>query len=434
VPRPRPARRPVGQRPADGRDPRAAPRGRQPRGLRELAEYSLATRWRAIPPEVLEFLLELARVSKPAAEREFAELERFAEPVARLVGRRLLRRAPAQGAAAGVGGGTAAVLPDAARAGGPVHRGAPPVRRAHRRQPVGSRPTTRRAFLRRARPRRHAARRILPRPVRAAEEARRRVVWTSAWAASASPGRARCRSPTLVCNFRPPSATGRRLLTHYEVLTLFHEFGHGLPPLAHARGRAERGGHQRRALDAVELRASSWRTSRGATRCCRSSRRTSETGEPLPHDMLARLQASRTFQAGMQTVAPARVSRCSTSSCTPATRPPAPRIAETLAEVRETVSVLRRPSSNRFPHSFQHVFSGGYARAYYSYKWAEVLSADALRSVRGARRVRPGARRGASSRRSSSGAAAATRWKPFVEFRGRKPEIEPLLRQMGLAA
>jgi len=110
-----------------------------------------------------------------------------------------------------------------------------------------------------------------------------------------------------------------------------------------------------------------------------------------------------------------------------------PRIAEILAEVRAAVAVVRPPEFNRFPYSFQHVFSGGYAAGYYSYKWAEVLSADAFGAfeesgvfdVATARRFL----RSILERGGSRDAMEA-----FVEFRGRKPEIEPLLRQMGLAA
>jgi oligopeptidase A len=110
-----------------------------------------------------------------------------------------------------------------------------------------------------------------------------------------------------------------------------------------------------------------------------------------------------------------------------------PRVAETLAEVRDMVAVVRPPEFNRFPNSFQHVFSGGYAAGYYSYKWAEVLSADAFGAFEehGVFDVAT-ARRFLHSILERGGSRDAM--EAFVEFRGRKPEIEPLLRQMGLAA
>ena len=109
------------------------------------------------------------------------------------------------------------------------------------------------------------------------------------------------------------------------------------------------------------------------------------------------------------------------------------RIAETLARVRAEVAVVRPPEFNRFPQSFQHVFSGGYAAGYYSYKWAEVLSADAFGAFE-ERGVfdRATARRFLHAILERGGGRDAM--EAFVEFRGRKPAIEPLLRQMGLAA
>ena len=108
-------------------------------------------------------------------------------------------------------------------------------------------------------------------------------------------------------------------------------------------------------------------------------------------------------------------------------------MAETLAEVRDEVAVVRPPAFNRFPHSFQHVFSGGYAAGYYSYKWAEVLSADAFGAFEESGIFDPGtAHRFLQSMLERGGSRDAM--EAFVEFRGRKPELEPLLRQLGLAA
>ena len=182
----------------------------------------------------------------------------------------------------------------------------------------------------------------------------------------------------LVCNFSPPAGERPSLLTHYEVLTLFHEFGHGLHHLLTRVDMPSVAGINGVPWDAVELPSQFMENFAWRDEVLPLISAHVETGEALPHDMLARLQASRTFQAGMQTV---RQLEFALFDFPPARRVRArspPRIAETLAEVREAVSVVRPPEFNRFPHSFQHVFSGGYAAGYYSYKWAEVLSADAF--------------------------------------------------------
>jgi oligopeptidase A len=149
--------------------------------------------------------------------------------------------------------------------------------------------------------------------------------------------------------------------------------------------------------------------------------------------MLGRLQASRTFQAGMQTARQLEFALFDFRLHAEYVPGAAPRIVETLAEVREAVAVVRPPAFNRFPNSFQHVFSGGYAAGYYSYKWAEVLSADAFGAFEehGIFDVAV-ARRFASAILERGGSRDAM--EAFVEFRGREPRIEPLLRQMGLAA
>jgi oligopeptidase A len=158
-----------------------------------------------------------------------------------------------------------------------------------------------------------------------------------------------------------------------------------------------------------------------------------DTGEPLPADVLQRLQATRTFQAGMQTVRQLEFALFDFRLHAEYQAGSEPRIAETLNEVRDEVAVVRPPEFNRFAHGFQHVFSGGYAAGYYSYKWAEVLSADAFGAFEEQGIFDPSTARrflhAILERGGSRDAMAA-----FVEFRGREPTIEPLLRQLGLAA
>ena len=157
-----------------------------------------------------------------------------------------------------------------------------------------------------------------------------------------------------------------------------------------------------------------------------------ETGEPLPADKQAQLLGSRTFHAGPRDHAPARVR---------AVRfPPARRIRpgagrarrEILAEVRAEVGVFAVPEWNRFPHNFGHIFAGGYAAGYYSYKWAEVLAADAFAAFEEQgvfdRKV---AQRFLDSILSQGGSKKAL--DAFVDFRGRPPDVNALLSQQGLA-
>jgi oligopeptidase A len=158
-----------------------------------------------------------------------------------------------------------------------------------------------------------------------------------------------------------------------------------------------------------------------------------ETGKPLPADELKRLQGSRSFQAGMQTVRQLEFALFDLRMHAEYAPNKVNHIAQTLAEVRAQVAVVTPPPFNRFPQSFSHIFAGGYAAGYYSYKWAEVLSADAFsafeeqgifNSVTAQRFLNAILEKGGSRDAMEA----------FVEFRGRKPQIEPLLKQMGLAA
>ena len=158
-----------------------------------------------------------------------------------------------------------------------------------------------------------------------------------------------------------------------------------------------------------------------------------DTGEPLPVEMLGRLQQTRTFQAGMHMVRQLEFALFDFRLHAEYVPGVPPRVDETLDEVRREVAVVQPPAFNRFAHGFQHIFSGGYAAGYYSYKWAEVLSADAFGAFEENGIFDPAtARRFLSSILERGGSRDAM--DAFVEFRGRRPEIAPLLRQMGLAA
>jgi oligopeptidase A len=158
-----------------------------------------------------------------------------------------------------------------------------------------------------------------------------------------------------------------------------------------------------------------------------------ETGEALPQPELERLLGSRTFQAGLQTVRQLEFALFDLrihSEYSPAS---GGRVMQILDEVRAQVAVIEPPAFNRFAHGFQHIFSGGYAAGYYSYKWAEVLAADAFSAFE-----EEGIFNAAVSHRFLAAileqGGSRDAMEAFVEFRGRKPQIEPLLKQLGLAA
>ena len=217
------------------------------------------------------------------------------------------------------------------------------------------------------------------------------------------------------------------------MLTVFHEFGHGLHHMLTRVNYPSVAGINGVPWDAVELPSQFMENFAWRSEVLPLISSHVDTGEALPLATLERLQATRSFQAGMQTVRQLEFGLFDFRLHAEYSPEQGPRIAETLAEVRAEVSVVPAPAFNRFPNSFQHVFSGGYAAGYYSYKWAEVLSADAfgafeehgIYDVSTARRFLQAILERGGSRDAMEA---------FVEFRGRRPEIEPLLRQLGLAA
>ena len=237
----------------------------------------------------------------------------------------------------------------------------------------------------------------------------------------------------LTCNFTPPTGDAPALLTHDEVTTLFHEFGHGLHHLLTRVETAGVAGIQGVAWDAVELPSQfleNWCWEREALDLFA---RHHETGEPLPQALFEAMRAARQFQSGMQMVRQLEFSLFDLILHQEYDPDTGARIQETLDRVRRQVAVIQPPEYNRFQHGFAHIFAGGYAAGYYSYKWAEVLSADAYSRFEedGVFNERTGAdflvhvlERGGSEDPMSL----------FKAFRGREPSIDPLLRQHGITA
>ena len=237
----------------------------------------------------------------------------------------------------------------------------------------------------------------------------------------------------LVCNFMPPNGAQPSLLTHAEVVTMFHEFGHGLHHMLTRVDYPSIAGINGVAWDAVELPSQFMENFAWRAEVLPLISGHVETGQPLPQIELERLLATRTFQAGMQTVRQLEFALFDLRIHSENAPQSSDAIMRTLADVRAQVAVVHPPAFNRFPHSFQHIFSGGYAAGYYSYKWAEVLAADAFSAFeeQGIFNAEV-ARRFLASILEQGGSRDAM--EAFVEFRGRKPQIEPLLKQLGLAA
>jgi oligopeptidase A len=235
----------------------------------------------------------------------------------------------------------------------------------------------------------------------------------------------------LTCNFAPPLPAQPALLTHQEVLTLFHEFGHGLHHLLTKVDEAAVSGIHGVARDAVELPSQfmeNW-CYHGPT--LREFARHWQTGEPLPDALLEKLQASRTFQSGLATVRQLEFALFDLRLHREHDAQKGARVRETLDAVRKLVSVLVPPAYNRMPQSFAHIFAGGYAAGYYGYKWAEVLSADAFAAFEETRFAPDTGHRFRDTILAQGGSRDAMDL--FIAFRGRKPDIAPLLHQTGLA-
>ncbi len=235
----------------------------------------------------------------------------------------------------------------------------------------------------------------------------------------------------LVCNFLPAGAGKPALLTHDDVVTMFHEFGHGLHHMLTQVAYPSIAGINGVSWDAVELPSQFMENFAWLPEVLGPMARHFETGAPLPADKQAQLLGSRKFQAGLTTMRQLEFALFDFRLHAEYDPAKGARIDQILAEVRAEVGVFAVPDWNRFPHNFAHIFSGGYAAGYYSYKWAEVLAADAFSAFE-ERGVfdQTVAQRFLDSILSQGGSRKAL--DAFVDFRGRPPDVNALLRQQGL--
>ncbi len=236
----------------------------------------------------------------------------------------------------------------------------------------------------------------------------------------------------LNCNFSAPLGAKPALFTHDEVITLFHEFGHGLHHLLTQVEVLGVSGINGVEWDAVELPSQFMENFCWEWEVLRNMTRHVDTGAALPHELFEKMVAARNFQSGMQTVRQLEFAIFDMrlhSDFDPHGQNTPLQLAD---EVRRGVAVLFPPAYNRFPNSFSHIFGGGYAAGYYSYKWAEVLSADAYSMFE-----ENGVLNASVGNRFREEILAAGGSRPaldsFVAFRGRKPTIDALLRHNGMA-
>jgi len=237
----------------------------------------------------------------------------------------------------------------------------------------------------------------------------------------------------LVCNFTAPAAAAPSQLTHDEVITLFHEFGHGLHHMLTRVAYPSIAGINGVAWDAVELPSQFMENFVWRAEVLPLISAHVDSGEPLPVDMLQRLVGTRTFNAALDTLRQIELASFDFELHANFDDKLGANVAATLAAVRRRVAVVPAAAFNRMPASFAHIFAGGYAAGYYSYKWAEVLAADAFEAFEEAGVFDAStATRFRDSILARGGSVDAM--DAFVRFRGRQPDVRPLLKQTGIAA
>ncbi len=400
-------------------------------GFESFADYALAKRMARSRGEVLGFLEELARAARPAAEREFAELEAFAgrplqawdvayyserlQQQRHSVSQEELRPYfPLPRVLDGLFEVAERLFGVHIRERTAVAVWHPDVRFfdiEHSGHPIGS-------FYLDAYARPH----------------KRSGAWMDECV-----GRKHLASGDalpvayLVLNVLPPGQDRPALLTHDDVLTLFHEFGHGLHHLLTRVDFPSLAGINGVAWDAVELPSQFMENYAWDQQVLGRISGHFQSGAPLPEALKQRLCATRSFHAGLQMVRQLEFALFDFRLHAEYDPARGARLLEQLRQVRAQVGVIPVPEWNRFPMSFGHIFAGGYAAGYYSYKWAEVLAADVFSAFEEHGTFdRTTAQRYLDSILSQGGSRDAL--EAFIAFRGRPPQVQALLKQHGISA
>ena len=237
----------------------------------------------------------------------------------------------------------------------------------------------------------------------------------------------------LNCNFSAPVGGKPAVFTHDEVITLFHEFGHGLHHLLTQVEDLAVSGINGVEWDAVELPSQFMENYCWEWEVLSHMTRHVDTGAALPRPLFDKMIAAKNFQSGMQTVRQIEFALFDMLVHHEFDPAGARTMLQLLDAVRGEVAVVKAPPFNRFPHSFSHIFAGGYAAGYYSYKWAEVLSADAYAMFEENGVLDPAI--GTRFWHEILGAGGSRpAMESFVAFRGREPSIDALLRHNGMVA
>ncbi len=236
----------------------------------------------------------------------------------------------------------------------------------------------------------------------------------------------------LTCNFSAPVGDKPALFTHDEVITMFHEFGHGLHHMLTKVDNYSVSGIKGVEWDAVELPSQFMENFCWEWDVLRHMTQHVETGAQLPRELFDKMIAAKNFQAGMQTVRQIEFSLFDIKLHSEFDVNGSKTALDLIEEIRDQVAVVRPPNWNRFPNNFSHIFAGGYAAGYYSYKWAEVLSADAysLFEENGVLSAETGQR---FWNEILAQGGSRTAMESFIAFRGREPSIEALLKHNGMS-
>ncbi len=239
----------------------------------------------------------------------------------------------------------------------------------------------------------------------------------------------------LVCNFPGPVGGKPATFSHDDVITLFHEAGHGLHHLLTRVDDLAVSGIHGVEWDAVELPSQFMENFCWEWDVVREMTAHMDTGAPLPRELFDKMLAAKNFQSGMQTVRQLEFSLFDLLLHMDFD-PSRQHVMDLLAEVRKEVAVLVPPEWHRFPNSFSHIFAGGYAAGYYSYKWAEVLSADAFAAFEESGRPKGSVLDAETGERFWNEILAVGGSRPaldsFKAFRGREPQVDALLRHSGM--